>query len=165
MMHYVTKLMVSNEDMIYFTQLFTALKMLSFCIELIGHLSPWNYHESRNVHSPNGGMPHLLFLVAMRALGIDGLRRPFPQSNHLQFFKPKAPSCSLDSQRTETDRGDMIISVISTVNVPIVQTIGSNPPFFPIRRRLFAFMAGDGLKRFLQCWSRLPRVAMCVAAP
>ena len=46
-------------------------------IEFIGQLWPWNYHEILNVYPPNGGMPHLLFLVAMRAISIYGSQYPF----------------------------------------------------------------------------------------
>ena len=83
MIQYVTKLMVSNEP----------LKRFHFCIEFIGHLSPWKYHEIPNVYSPNGGMPHLLFLVAMRALRIYSSLRSISSISPKEppsIFKPKA---------------------------------------------------------------------------
>ena len=54
-------------------------------IEFIGHLWLWKYHEIPNVHSPNGGMSHLLFLVTMRALCIYSSRRSFAS------ISPKEP--------------------------------------------------------------------------
>ena len=62
-------------------------------IEFIGHLSPWKYHEIPDVHSPNGGMSHLLFLVTIRALHIYSSRRPIPSISPKEppsFFKPEA---------------------------------------------------------------------------
>ena len=62
-------------------------------IEFIGHLWPWNYHRILNVHPPNGGMPHLLFLVAMRALRIYSSLRSISSISPKEppsIFKPKA---------------------------------------------------------------------------
>ena len=59
---------ISSSDSIEFITFEMSLKHLS--IEFIGHLSPWKSYEILNIHSSNGGMSHLLFLVRMRALCI-----------------------------------------------------------------------------------------------
>ena len=125
-----------------------------FFIEFTGHLSPWNCHE---IHSLNGGMPHLLFLVAMRAISIYGPRCPFPSissNGPPSFYKnQKSPSWSLDYNRKH--RGDQVCD--PTVNVPIIQTIETDQSFSRIRRQLFAFMVGVGLRCF-----QIPKYPMLV---
>ena len=153
-------------------------------IEFIGHLCPWNYHEILDVHSPNDGMPHLLFLVAMRALRIYSSRRSFSSispKEPLSIFKPKA---------TELITGFIEIEIISSSSskgFAVTKQRGyhhvcglhgeyDHYPNHRVRPNILLHSApslwinGRGLPtwftfQILKCWSRITRVPLCVAAP
>ena len=123
-------------------------------IEFIEHLSPWKYHEIPDVYSPNGGMSHLLFLVTIRALHIYSSRRPIPSKFPKEppsFFKTETSelvAIAIDISSPFSRRYHCIMSVASTANVPICQTIESDPRFFRIRRQLFELMVVDRIRWF-----------------
>ena len=89
-------------------------------IEFIGQLWPWNYHEILNVYPPNGGMPHLLFLVAMRAISIYGSRYPFASisSNGTPSISKPKVSELVTGLNHKHRRNDHVHD--STVNVAII---------------------------------------------